>query len=151
MNPPIPPATAPAPAADDAEHLRLLTLFHYVVAGLLAFFSLFPVVHLVVGAVMLFLPGKFNQPSGDVALTRVMGAFFVCFALLIIACGLALAISAAWSGRLISHRHHHTFSVVVAALLCLFMPFGTVLGVFTLIVLSRPSVKALYHCGHAAR
>jgi len=32
----------------------------------------------------------------------------------------------------------------VAAVECIFMPFGTVLGVFTIIVLNRPSIKALF-------
>lgn len=150
MSPPPPPAQAPVTATEDEEHLRLLTLFHYVLAGLLTLFSLFPIFHLGFGAAMLFLPEKFTQASGDAAMTRIMGAFFVCFALLFMGCGLALALSTAWSGRLISRRHHHTFSLVIAALLCFFMPFGTVLGVFTLIVLTRPSVKALYRSGHTA-
>jgi hypothetical protein len=33
---------------------------------------------------------------------------------------------------------------VIACIECLFMPFGTILGVFTLIVLSRESVKKLF-------
>ena len=33
------------------------------------------------------------------------------------------------------------FHYAVAAIACMFMPFGTVLGVFTIIVLMRPSVK----------
>ena len=36
------------------------------------------------------------------------------------------------------------FSLVIAALCCLNMPLGTVLGVFTFIVLTRDSVKAQY-------
>jgi hypothetical protein len=37
----------------------------------------------------------------------------------------------------------------MAGVMCIFMPFGTVLGVFTLIVLLRPSVKPLFE-GRAA-
>jgi len=36
------------------------------------------------------------------------------------------------------------FCFVVACIECLFMPFGTVLGAFTIIVLMRPSVKNLF-------
>jgi hypothetical protein len=32
----------------------------------------------------------------------------------------------------------------MAGIECVFMPFGTVLGVFTLVVLTRPSVKPLF-------
>ena len=37
----------------------------------------------------------------------------------------------------------------MAAISCAFMPFGTVLGVFTLIVLLRPGVKELFGVGTA--
>jgi len=33
---------------------------------------------------------------------------------------------------------------VLACIACAFMPFGTVLGIFTIIVLSRESVKEIY-------
>jgi hypothetical protein len=48
------------------------------------------------------------------------------------------------SGRFISKQRHWTFSVVIAALMCLSVPLGTVLGVFTLVVLMREPVKQLY-------
>jgi hypothetical protein len=32
----------------------------------------------------------------------------------------------------------------MAAVECLFMPFGTVLGIFTIVVLNRDSVKPLF-------
>jgi hypothetical protein len=32
----------------------------------------------------------------------------------------------------------------MAAVACIFVPFGTVLGVLTIIVLTRPSVRALF-------
>jgi hypothetical protein len=34
--------------------------------------------------------------------------------------------------------------VVVAAVSCLMVPFGTVLGIFTIVILSRDSVKRLF-------
>jgi hypothetical protein len=36
------------------------------------------------------------------------------------------------------------FSFVMAAVMCMFVPFGTILGVFTIIVLSKESVLRLY-------
>jgi hypothetical protein len=42
-------------------------------------------------------------------------------------------------------RHtNYTYCLVVAAIECMFTPFGTVLGVLTIIVLVRPTVKALF-------
>jgi hypothetical protein len=36
----------------DREHLRLLAIFHYVVAGLAALFSFFPLLYTTVGAIL---------------------------------------------------------------------------------------------------
>ena len=39
----------------DAEHLRLLSIFHYVVAGLMALWACFPLIHLFMGVALVFL------------------------------------------------------------------------------------------------
>ena len=126
----------------DEEHLRLLSLFHYVFAGILALFACIPVIHLVLGIMMVARPDFFgpakNQPPA------FMGWIFVVFGGGFILCGWSLAAVVAWAGRCLGRRSHHTFCLVAAALACVFMPFGTVLGVFSIIVLSRPSVKALF-------
>jgi hypothetical protein len=48
------------------------------------------------------------------------------------------------SGLCLRARKHPTFSLVVPAANCLHIPLGTVLGVFTIIVLMRDSVRELY-------
>jgi hypothetical protein len=55
-----------------------------------------------------------------------------------------LALATAVSGYFIQTRQRRIFSIVVAAINCVLFPFGTVLGVFTMVVLVRPSVVALY-------
>jgi hypothetical protein len=47
------------------------------------------------------------------------------------------------TGRSLALRKRYSFVFVMACVECLFIPFGTVLGVFTIIVLSRESVRAL--------
>ena len=54
------------------------------------------------------------------------------------------------AGRHLQQRRRHTFCLVMAAVACMFMPFGTVLGVFSIIVLIRPSVKELFSPGTEA-
>lgn len=49
-----------------------------------------------------------------------------------------------FAGRFLSQRRHWLFCLIVAGLSCLNMPLGTVLGVFTIIVLNRESVKSLF-------
>ena len=48
----------------DSEHLQLLAIFHYVVAGLAALFSFFPLLYSVIGGFLLYAaehPGPNNQ------------------------------------------------------------------------------------------
>ena len=48
------------------------------------------------------------------------------------------------SGMFLRNRQNRLFSLIVAGMNCLQFPFGTVLGVFTLIVLMRDSVRESY-------
>jgi hypothetical protein len=48
------------------------------------------------------------------------------------------------SGLFIRARKHRTFSLVVSGINCIHIPLGTILGVFTMIVLLRDSVRELY-------
>jgi hypothetical protein len=66
-----------------------------------------------------------------------MGSIFVLAAWTISICTIL-------SGRRIAQRRWQTFSIVMAAINCMIMPFGTVLGIFTIIALTRPEVKAMY-------
>jgi hypothetical protein len=63
----------------------------------------------------------------------LMGVWFVMSAVLNLISGAALL-----------KRKWRMFSIVVAALNCLHMPMGTVLGAFTIIVLLRDSVREVY-------
>ena len=45
------------------------------------------------------------------------------------------------TARFLVQRRNHRFCLVLAGVTCLFMPLGTILGVFTLIVLMRDSVQ----------
>lgn len=134
--------TLPAvPANQDEEHLRLLAIFHYVVAGLTALFACFPLIHLGIGVFMLVKPEAFKPRPPPEFLAWI----FIGVAAAIILAGWTLALLFVLAGRNLTRRRRYLFCQVVAGIGCLFMPFGTVLGVFTLLVLSRPSVKELFH------
>jgi hypothetical protein len=143
MNP-TPASPSFDPSTQDAAQLDLLGIFHYVVAGLSALFSLFPVIHLVIGLAMVTgHMGAMHARAGEPD-PALFGWFFVVIAVLIIACGLTFSALLAYAGRCLRQRRRHTFCLVMAAISCAFMPFGTVLGVFTLIALSKPSAKSLF-------
>lgn len=133
------PAPAPDTTTQDLEHLRLLSIFHYVVAAITGVLSLFPVIHLVIGIAM--ITGRMGATDQE---ARFAGWIFVAFASVFIACGMTLAGFIAYAGRCLQRKRRHMLCLVVAALSCMMMPFGTVLGVFTLITLTKPQVKALF-------
>lgn len=127
---------------NDINHLRLLSIFHYVVAALMGMFTCFPGIYVVMGTVFLTNPPQ--QPGQNPEELKMIGGFFIAFGLLFVMIQLALAIALFVAGKSISTRRRYTYCMIVAAISCLFFPFGTALGVFTLIVLSRASVKKLY-------
>ena len=133
----------------DAEHLRLLSIFHYVVAGLAGLFSFFPLLYAGMGGLFLWAAqhpsfNQNNQPPPP-----VLGWIFIGLGMFGFLIGLTMAIFILLASRALAHRKRYTLALVVACIECLFMPFGTVLGVFTLIVLSRESVKALFAAQNA--
>lgn len=124
----------------DASQLRTLSVLYYV-------FSMFYLVPLLIGALYAFmgvgllsgtLPGNTatqDSASGWVLLGLAVAMFFIAIL------GGALTLLVA---RRLSQRRSLTVCIIVAAVSCMQIPFGTALGVFTLIVLNRPSVKAMF-------
>ena len=127
--------------ADSAEHVRLLAIFHYVLAGLCALFSLLPLLY--VGMGWLMLTGRWDRPLARPPPAPV-GWFLVVMGAVMMLLGACYVVLVVLAGRFVARRRHWTFCIVVAALSCAFFPFGTVLGVFTIIVLARPDVKAAF-------
>ena len=130
----------PQQHAIDNEHLKLLSIFHYIVSGIAALCACIPFIHLALGLFLIIAPGRVtgNEPPAFV------GWFFITLASFFILVGWAFAVLVLIAGRCIAQRRHHTFCFVMGCVECLFMPFGTVLGVFTIFVLIRPSVKELF-------
>jgi hypothetical protein len=128
----------------DLEHLKLLSIFHYVLAGLCIFPLLYGVFYMVMGifagAMIASAP---NAKDGPPAV--LFGGIFVLVGLIISVIALTIGLLLFKSGRNLSKQQGYTFSFVIACICCAFMPFGTVLGIFTLVVLSRESVKQLFN------
>jgi hypothetical protein len=88
--------------------------------------------------------GQENHPPFELFYAFI--GFYVFMGLM----GAAGAVVNVLSGLFMQRRTHRTFSLVVAGLDCLQMPFGTILGVFTIVVLTRDSVRASYEAQAAA-
>lgn len=128
----------------DANHLKLLAIFHFVGAGLAVLGILFlllhyTVMHSVFTNADLWKNQKQPLPPPD-QLFAAMKWFYLAGAVWFLSsCVLNLI-----SGLCLLARKGRTFSLVVAGINCLHLPFGTVLGVFTIVVLSRDSVRELF-------
>jgi len=126
----------------DEEHLRLLSIFYYVIAGLFAVGACFLGIYIVLGIIFLVSPTAFGPPDQH-------GEEIPAIAFIIIGvCGSLFAALLAglniFVGRSLSQKKRYTFCLVMAGVCCVFFPLGTILGVFSLIVLVRPSVKAIF-------
>ena len=131
------------PTDTDFEHLRLLSVFHYLLAAIMALASMFPLIHFCMGVLM--VAGALDPPDAEAdAAMGIFGWFFVVIPALFIFGGLLVSALVALAGRRLARRTDYTFCLVMAAVLCSFFPLGTVLGVFTLLVLTRPGMKASF-------
>jgi hypothetical protein len=128
----------------DTEQLSLLAIFHYVVGGLAALFSFFPLLYTSVGVIFIFAARHGTAKPGEELPPEFLGWIFAVIGLVLFVIGIAIAIFILVAGRCLSRRKRYSFALVMACIECLFVPFGTILGVFTIVVLSRESVKALF-------
>jgi hypothetical protein len=146
--PPVPPTLTPEVTIQnqqrrDREHLKHLAIFHFVFAGL-AFVGIgFLFVHYFMMHTMFSNPEMWkSQPQAmpSKAFLDVFIWFYVFMGVLLLT-GLILNVL---SGSFLLQKKNRLFSLVIGGLNCLQIPFGTALGVFTIIVLSRDSVRELY-------
>ncbi len=127
---------------DDVQHLRYLSIGHYICAAITALFACFPLIHLTIGLIFLLNPPAME--GGEQFPAQAFGLLFALIGGAFVLSGWTVAALIFVAGRSIAARKRHMFCIIVAAICCAFFPFGTVLGVFTLLVLTRPSVKAMF-------
>jgi hypothetical protein len=136
----------------DVGYLKALSICHYVYGGLQILFSFIFVFYIVMG--FFFASGAMNPAivsSGPgspttmpapppAAIGYIMAGFGAIMMLLLWTLGILTIIS----GRKIAARKGRIFSFVISGINCICFPLGTTLGVFTIIVLAKNSVKQLY-------
>ena len=126
----------------DESHLNLLSIFHYIMGGLTLLTSLVFVIYIVAGALFIAQPEGFNDPSGPPP--AFMGGFFIVLGLVCMVLVAAVGVLQIVAGASLRSKRRWVLCLIVAGMNCLNAPLGTVLGVFTFLVLCRPSVKALF-------
>ena len=119
----------------DAEHLRILAIFHYVFGGLGLVAMLMMLAFAVAGVGLL---SQVDTPHGPPPGFSLMVSGLVLFSALVSLVFSSLNILA---GRALGSGGSRNLIYAAAALNCLHVPLGTALGVFTFIVISRETVS----------
>jgi len=93
--------------------------------------------------------GKFFRESNGSGPPHFVGWLFVIMGTVFIVLGWSMAVCILLAGRKLKKRQNRIFCMVIAGVECIFMPFGTILGVLTLIALNKDSIKDIFAERHA--
>ncbi|RKZ03184.1 hypothetical protein DRQ21_06580 [Candidatus Fermentibacteria bacterium] len=118
----------------DGDMISLVSIFHFVLGGFQMLFSLVGLVYVAIGAMMAsgaMESTKGNPPPPE--LGWIFGGVGVVFVLVFITVGF-LTIR---TGINIRRRRRRTFCMVIDSILCLMVPFGTIVGIFGLVLLTK--------------
>ena len=144
-----------APSKRDARHLRLLSISLYIYAVLVAVGALSEAS---VRLSQFKLQREFNRFILSRELDTMPIRYVIYFAARLsrsidadILYSLFLSVGSIIAGWSITRRERWTFCILVAAFCCGSMPFGTALGILTIITLVRPSVRAVFETNELNR
>lgn len=147
------------PNADDAEHLGALSIGHFILSAFALLGAVPVVVYGAAGAKLVDeLGSDLSMAMGDIpghpgtspfggssdTMIQDLGTLLTTMIVASVILALVAAIHLLLVGIQIRRRRWWTFCYLTGWGECLMFPFGTILGVFTIIVLSRPSVKRLF-------
>lgn len=129
----------------DDEHLRLLRIGYLTMGGVAVFTGLFGILYALMGFMIVHLPMQPQQPGQPPP--EVIAWFFAGFGLAFMLAAGTYALLSFLTARALRRHRARVLCYITAALSCLYIPFGTLLGVFTFIVLGRASVARLFTPG----
>lgn len=133
-------------AVVDAEHLRLLSL-GYVFSGVMtALFSLMGLMYATIGMFMnRFFAGMARDSNKPIDVPpEIVGTIIGVAGGILFLVVAALALAKFWAASRLRQRRSRVGIQVVAAVTCFGIPYGTVLGVCTFMVLGRDSVARTF-------
>jgi hypothetical protein len=150
--PPIPVSPEIAAAVEAAvsrDRLRLLEIAYYIAGGLTIFGISFLLIHFFLFLFLGLNPHLFDHTTssnGHPAAPPPPGLFLILAGVvgLIILLGWTFGALQIYAGRCLKHRHNSLLILIVAGIECIFIPWGTFLGVCTFMIMQRPGVHALF-------
>ena len=124
--------------ARDLRSLRLVVAFHYVAGALLALLSCLFVV------LIRLAMGALKMPPSPQDATWSFRPLLAAMGWIVLVLGWAMACVLVHAGHSIDRRQGLRWCQAVAALSTLWFPFGTGLGIFTLVLLGKPHIRAQF-------
>jgi hypothetical protein len=122
----------------DNEHLSILSLIYYITGAITMVKSLVFIIHVVIGIVMIAVVGG-KEPDA-----RVVGYILIIIGIVALLIVMTIGLLKLLAGYLLKKRRMKVLCIIIAVITCLGIPYGTVQGIFTIIVLVRPSVDELF-------
>ncbi len=142
-----PPTDRPRPEvlqeARDEQHLKTLPIFYYILAGFSALLGCLGLMYIGIGSAMALFAEGVTSSDPDApppGLIRLIGLGIAGLGGLALTAQLVVAVLQFLAGRFIAMRRHRMFCLVIAGLVCLWVPLGTALGIYTFVILTRPGV-----------
>jgi hypothetical protein len=124
----------------DQEHLKILSIAYLVSGATNAFFSLFGLLYAFMGVFMGSMMSAIPNRPGQAPPPEFIGWFFGLFGLGFFVLMMTFGILKFVASRRLKQHRSRIFCMIVAGLSCVEIPYGTLLGIFTFMVLSRPSI-----------
>ena len=135
---------------DTTQHdLKVLSICYYIMAGINGAYAILAAAYvLFIEAILTNVP--LRNTAGK-ALPDFVPAVIAGFGGALAGFGLVCAACMAFAAWSLPKRRNYVVVMVAAILNCLQIPFGTVLGVFTFVVLNRPGVRHSFENNSLAR
>ncbi len=128
----------------DESQLSVLPLFFKIFSVLSGCASSIFILHIVIGAASLLNPKAFESSNGQGGMPVAVSILFIVMGAGVVLAGWAFAVILFKTAGWIQRREKHTWVTAVSALCCFQIPVGAALGVFSLVVITRKQVKALF-------
>lgn len=128
---------------NDLQYIKILSIFYYVIGGLIALVSCLALLYLFIGVMFVTNP----PPTGGGPPPPAIGWFFIVVSIAVMVIGWTWAVALMIAGWHMGKCRHYLYCMVMGCSALLYVPLGTVLGVFTIIVLVRPNAKRLFETG----
>ena len=122
----------------------MLGIAYLVSAGMSAVFSFFGLFYAFLGVFITTVPAWAPPASGQEPPPEFIGWIFGLFGFGMFLIMITAGVLKFMTYRCLKQRRSKTFCMVIAGISCLGIPYGTLLGVLTFLVLSRPSVSTLF-------